>query len=102
MPKYYDFMICGYYLYFLIWHKDTTALGQRYRLGGSSSRYLRFRETVSEVQADSFLMISTRLGSSAEPSQQLCRLQSAGLPSLVTTPFNRTTTTLIVVQPYTL
>ena len=32
MPKYYDFMICGYYLYFLIWHKDTTALGQRYRL----------------------------------------------------------------------
>ena len=35
-------MICGYYLYFLIWHKDTTALGQRYRLGGSSSRYLRF------------------------------------------------------------
>ena len=36
MPKYYDFMICGYYLYFLIWHKDTTALGQRYRLGGSS------------------------------------------------------------------
>ena len=28
--------------------------------------------------------------------------QSAGLLSLETTPFNRTTTTLIVVQPYTL
>ena len=74
----------------LIWRKETTALGQRYRLGGSSSRYLRFRETVSEVQADCFLKISTRLDSSAEPSQQLCRLQSAGLPSLVTTPHQHT------------
>ena len=42
------------------------------------------------------------VSSSADCSQQLCRLQSAGLLSLETTPFNRTTTTLIVVQPYTL
>ena len=48
------------------------------------------------------LPCATRLSRAAEPSQQLCRLQSAGLLSLETTPFNRTTTTLIVVQPYTL
>ena len=102
MPKYYDFMICGYYLYFLIWHKDTTALGQRYRLGGSSSQYLRFQETVSEVQGDCFLMIPTRLDSSAEPSQQLCRLQSAALLSLAATPHYRTTTHSLVVRLYTL
>ena len=34
-------------------------------------------------------------------SQQLCRLQSAGLLSLVTTPFNRTTTHPIVVRLHT-
>ena len=95
MPKYYDFMICGYYLYFLIWHKDTTALGQRYRLGGSSSRYLRFRETVSEVQADCFLMIPTRLGSSAEPSGNTPLSYNYTL-------FSRTTVYPLVVQLYTL
>ena len=86
----------------LIWRKETTALGQRYRLGGSSSRYRKFKESISEVQADCFLKISTRLGSSAEPSQQLCRLQSAGLPSLVATPHYRTTTHSLVVRLYTL
>ena len=60
------------------------------------------KETASRVEGDCFSKVATRLSRPAEPSQQLCRLQSAGLPSLVTTPFNRTTTTLIVVQPYTL
>ena len=39
---------------------------------------------------------------SAHCSQQVCSLQSAGLPSLVATPCNRTTTTCLVVQLYTL
>ena len=81
---------------------ETAHLAQGYRLGGSSSRYLRFRETVSEVQAGCFLKIPTRLGRAAEPSQQLCRLQSAGLPSLVATPLYRTTTHPLVVRLYTL
>ena len=38
----------------------------------------------------------------AVDGQQLCRLQSAGLPSLVTTPFNRTTIPPIVVRLHTL
>ena len=63
---------------------------------------LEFKETTFRVERDYFSKVATRLSRPAEPSQQLCRLQSAGLPSLVTTPFNRTTTTLIVVQPYTL
>ena len=47
-------------------------------------------------------MIPTRLDSSAEPSQQLCRLQSAGLLSLAATPHYRTTTHSLVVRLYTL
>ena len=42
------------------------------------------------------------LSSSAEPSQQVCRLQSAHLLTIVTTPYCCTITHLIVVQPYTL
>ena len=38
----------------------------------------------------------------AEHSQQVCPLQSASLLSLVSTPFNRTTTHPLVVRPYTL
>ena len=44
----------------------------------------------------------TRLGRPAEPSQQVCSLQSAPLLSLVATPYQRTTIHPIVVQPYTL
>ena len=55
-----------------------------------------------EVQEGCFGKIPTRLSRPAEPSQQLCRLQSAGLPSLVATLFSRTTVHPIVVQPYTL
>ena len=40
---------------------------------------------VSLVREYGFSKIGTRLGSSAEPSQQVCRLQSAPLLSLVAT-----------------
>ena len=50
------------------------------------------------VLEHSFLRAATRLGSSAEPSQQVCSLQSAGLLSLVATPFSHTTINLLVVQ----
>jgi len=46
--------------------------------------------------------LATRLSSSAEPSQQICRLQSAHLLTIVTTPYCCTITHLIVVQLYTL
>ena len=49
-----------------------------------------------------FSYVATRLSRPAEPSQQVCSLQSAGLPSLVGTPCNRTTTTCLVVRLYTL
>ena len=56
----------------------------------------------SALQVNTFSNVATRLGRPAEPSQQVCSLQSAGLPSLVATPCNRTTTTCLVVQLYTL
>ena len=62
----------------------------------------RFKDLEYEVQEGCFGKIPTRLSRPAEPSQQLCRLQSAGLPSLVATLFSRTTVHPIVVQPYTL
>ena len=43
------------------------------------------------VLESNFSIVATRLGSSAEPSQQVCRLQSAPLSSLVGIPCCRTT-----------
>ena len=61
--------------------------------------YLSEWEKVSfRVLEHSFLRAATRLGSSAEPSQQVCSLQSAGLLILVVTPFSRTTINPLVVQ----
>ena len=62
-------------------------------------KYLLELEKVSfRVLESNFSIVVTRLGSSAEPSQQVCRLQSAPLPSLVGIPCCRTTITLLVVQ----
>ena len=56
-------------------------------------KYLLELEKVSfRVLESNFSIVATRLGSSAEPSQQVCRLQSAPLSSLVGTPCCRTTT----------
>ena len=61
--------------------------------------YLLGLEKVSfRVLESNFSIVATRLGSSAEPSQQVCRLQSAPLSSLVGIPCCRTTITLLVVQ----
>ena len=57
---------------------------------------------VSLVREYGFSKIGTRLGSSAEPSQQVCRLQSAPLLSQVKIRQNCTTSYPIVVQAYTL
>ena len=54
------------------------------------------------VLESNFSIVATRLGSSAEPSQQVCRLQSAPLSSLVGIPCCRTTITPLVVRLYTL
>ena len=51
-----------------------------------------FRENVSEVQADCFLKIPTRIGSSAEPSDNTSL-------SYNYTFFSRTTVYPLVVQP---
>lgn len=54
--------------------------------------YLLGLEKVSfRVLGSNFSIVATRLGNSAEPSQQVCRLQSAPLSSLVGTPCCRTT-----------
>ena len=50
------------------------------------------------VLESNFSIVATRLGSSAEPNQQVYRLQSAPLSSLVGIPCCRTTITLLVVQ----
>ena len=61
--------------------------------------YLLGLEKVSfRVLESNFSIVATRLGSSAEPSQQVCRLQSAPLSSLVGIPCCRTTITPLVVQ----
>ena len=46
-------------------------------------RLIRFKEIEYGVQGDCFWKVATRLSSSAEPSQQVCSLQSAGLPSIL-------------------
>ena len=74
---------------------------EEYDCASERIRLIRFKEIEYGVQGDCFWKVATRLSSSAEPSQQVCSLQSAGLPSLVTTPFNRTTIPPIVVRLYT-
>ena len=61
--------------------------------------YLLGLEKVSfRVLGSNFSIVATRLGRPAEPSQQVCRLQSAPLSSLVGTPCCPTTITSLVVQ----
>ena len=59
-----------------LWMKEYVSLGERIRL-------LEWKKPSSGVQGYNFLKVVTRLGRSAEPSQQVCSLQSAGLASLV-------------------
>ena len=59
-----------------LWVKEYVSSGERIRLLG-------WTEPSSGVQGYTFLKVVTRLGRSAEPSQQVCSLQSAGLTSLV-------------------
>ena len=61
-------------------HTDTTEQVKEYVCSGSRSRNIRLKESVSKRFP----------------------LGSAHLPSLVTTPYNRTTTHLLVVRLYTL
>ena len=61
--------------------------------------YLLGLEKVSfRVLESNVSIVATRLGSSAEPNQQVYRQQSAPLSSLVGIPCCRTTITLLVVQ----
>ena len=46
-------------------------------------RLIMFKEIEYGVQGDCFWKVATRLSSSAEPSQQVCSLQSAGLLTAV-------------------
>ena len=68
----------------------------------STSKYrLGYKHISFGVQGSIFLNVVTRLSRRAEPSQHVCWLLSAALPSLVATPLKRTTIHLLVVRLYT-
>ena len=89
----------------LLYGKDReTGLAERQECLLAKLEYLIFRgQLLSRLFiGDPFCKVPSRLSRSAEPSQQTCSLQSAGLPSLVATPFSCTTTHPLVVRLYTL
>mgnify|MGYP004570956745 FL=1 len=59
---------------------------------------LGLKKVSFRVLESNFSIVATRLGSSAEPNQQVYRLQSAPLSSLVGIPCCRTTITPLVVR----
>ena len=63
--------------------KNMTAQAEEYDCVSERRRLIRFKEIEYGVQGDCFWKVATRLSSSAEPSQQVCSLQSAGLPSIL-------------------
>ena len=66
------------------WDKGVNSIGWCKRLR-------ELKDITPRVPEDTFSEVATRLSRSAEPSRQVCWLQSARLLSLVASPFNRTT-----------
>ena len=75
---------------FLSGFKNISFGVQEYIFWGSSKYRLGYKHISFGVQGSIFLNVVTRLSRRAEPSRQVCWLQSARLLSLVVTPFNRT------------
>ena len=73
---------------------------QEHIFWGSSKYRLGYKHISFGVQGSIFLNVVTRLSRRAEPSRQVCWLQSARLLSLVASPFKRTTIYLLVVRLY--
>ena len=61
------------------WDKEVNSIGWCKRLR-------ELKDITPRVPGDTFSAVATRLSRSAEPSRQVCWLQSAALLSLVTTP----------------
>ena len=70
--------------------KDVSFWVQEYIFWSTSKYRLGYKHISFGVQGSIFLNVVTRLSRRAEPSRQVCWLQSARLLSLVVTPFNRT------------
>ena len=76
---------------FLSGFKNISFGVQEHIFWGSSKYRLGYKHTSFGVQGSIFLNVVTRLSRRAEPSRQVCWLQSARLLSLVASPFKRTT-----------